>query len=125
MAYTLPPLSLDEDIATTTNLLTGERSAQTLRATTEEVRERELVAWRRALEGIDFRLEHVEEPLTWFEQPPLPDEVERRRASLEAEREKCLWEIAAHEDFLESLTGEAQARIKAEAKRGPTKGRTR
>ena len=69
---------------------TGFVTQKPITATPEEILEREIASHRRALEGVEFRLAHVAEPLAWYEAAPSEQEVERRRQALGAERAHVL-----------------------------------
>ena len=76
-----------------TRSVSGEVVSRPVRASADEMREREAGAWRRALEGVEWRLEHVGE--TWPHEPPLNrQQLASKRAELERERERCLSELA-------------------------------
>ena len=66
------------------------RFEKPVKASDDEIREREIASLHRALEGIGHRLAHVEEPLAWYEDAPSAAEIERRKAGLQAERSYVL-----------------------------------
>jgi len=88
-------LTWDNGTADTVETLSvsGEVWSRPVAASADEIREREAAAWRRALGGVEWRLEHVGE--TWPHEPPLSrQQLASERAGLETERERCLSELA-------------------------------
>jgi hypothetical protein len=62
---------------------TGLRYARSVAATDEEIVEREIRDLRRELEGVEFRLAHLDdEPPPWVTEPPSDKAIERARTSL-------------------------------------------
>jgi hypothetical protein len=73
-------------------------STKSIKATPEEIRQREIDAFRRELTGVEFRLEHLDhEPGSWVTEPPSPESVERERTSLQNTRQTILTEIELRE----------------------------
>jgi hypothetical protein len=65
---------------------TGLRTAHSVAATEQEMRQAEIDALRRSLNGVEFKLQHITEALSWYEGPPSEHEVANRRSALENER---------------------------------------
>jgi hypothetical protein len=68
--------------------------------TPQEARQVEVHGWVRALESVEHRIAlHDANPREHFgwEQPPTADQIERKRAGLEAERQHVLDKLAALE----------------------------
>jgi hypothetical protein len=76
----------------------GTRTARLVQASDEEKREAEIDALRRELEGIEFRLEHLDdEPMPW-QAIPVPAEVERTRSGWENTKAAVLARLAELEE---------------------------
>jgi hypothetical protein len=75
---------------------TGARTAYPVAITLEQEREREIASLRRSLEGVDHRLAHVDDDdrFPWESEPPTAEQVERKRAGLDAEREFVVSKLA-------------------------------
>jgi hypothetical protein len=64
-------------------------------ATPEELRQREVDGWRKALESVDYRLAALDPNDVLPPDEPRSEEwMAKRRAGLENERERCLDELA-------------------------------
>jgi hypothetical protein len=73
---------------------TGLIVQRSIAATDEEIRARELAAMRRGLESVDARIAQADHKLAPWEDDPDEEEIAKRRAGLEAERELLLSKLA-------------------------------
>jgi hypothetical protein len=64
-----------------------------LAATEEEKRQAYRAALRRELEGVEHRLEHLDDPAPWWTAAPTAEQIEQDRTSLENTRAVILAEL--------------------------------
>jgi hypothetical protein len=81
------------DHYSTVDRKTGLRTARSVAATEDEIRQRDADAYRRSLDGVEFRLAHVDEAQAWYEDPPSEQRIAERRALLENEKQFILAKI--------------------------------
>lgn len=88
----------------------GMRTPVPVAATPERQAASYAAALRRELEGVEFRLAHIDDPLPpWILDVPNPESVERQRVSLEGTRDVIV-------DELERLTSPDQPKEKRRGK---------
>jgi hypothetical protein len=95
----------------------GEWTFVSIAATDEERRQAEAAAFRRALAGIEFRLEHFDDPIPPSQSIPNTAELERTRTSLLNEREATQARIAALENT--QVSGGPDPAAKRRLRRSP------